>query len=247
MAQGVSDNLTVFILAAGIGSRLGKLTEDRPKALVQVNRKPMINSLIDKLILFGFSNFAVNLHHHGEMLKNHLINSYPNIEIVFSDEQNLLLDTGGAIVKAKPILQNTANFLVHNVDIVLPFNPCDMLSHHLKHNALITLAVSMRKSTRNLIFDLDNKLCGWINNETGEIRKAKNYRSENKILAYSGVQWVSTEYFELEKRTGPFGIIDSWLDICHIKPIIAFEHPVSGWFDLGTEAKIGEAEKSGTL
>ena len=243
MAQRVSDNLTLFILAAGIGTRLGKLTENRPKALVEINKTPMINLLINKMLGYGFSNFVVNLHHHGKMLESHLLNNFPNLKISFSNEEKMLLDTGGALIKAKEFLRNNDPFLVHNVDIILPFNPCEMLVQHSSRKALMTLAVSQRKSKRKLIFNSENELCGWTNTETGELRKAENYTKNNKLLAYSGVQWVSTDYFEIEQRTGRFSIIDSWLDFCHKKPVIAYEHSKVGWFDLGNESKIQEAER----
>ena len=110
MAQRYSENLTLFILAAGIGSRLGQLTKNRPKALVEVNKTPMIYLLINKMLSYGFSNFVVNLHHHGKMLERHLSNNFPNLKISFSDEEKMLLDTGGALIKAKEFLRNDDPF-----------------------------------------------------------------------------------------------------------------------------------------
>lgn len=244
MASRIPENLTAFILAAGIGSRLGKLTENKPKALIEVNGTPMINILINRLLYCKFNNFVVNIHHRGQMLRQYLDSHYPNLQIKYSDETSELLDTGGAITHAYSLLKQHDNFLVHNVDIILPCDIQNMLLQHLDSKSITTLAVSQRESKRNLLFDTENRLCGWINLETGEIKKAKNYTKNHKLLAYSGVQWISSQFFDLEKRLGKFSIIDSWLDICHIKPITAYEHSEKGWFDLGTENKIETAEKA---
>jgi NDP-sugar pyrophosphorylase family protein len=242
MAQGISNNLTAFILAAGTGSRLGKITHDKPKALVEFGNKPMIDMLMEKLIHQGFTNFVVNLFHHADLLKSHLLQKYNGLALSFSDETTELLDTGGAIKHAQDLLSNKGSFLVHNVDVVIPFNPLEMLDIHNSTQGIMTLAVSDRKSTRKLLFDEDNHLCGWTNLETGQVRRGKNYTPNHKMLSFSGVQWVSSEYFEHETHSGRFSIIDSWLTMSHIKPIIAFEHSEEGWFDLGTESKIREAE-----
>lgn len=242
MAQGISNNLTAFILAAGIGSRLGKITHEKPKAMVEVGNTPMIDLLMEKLINQCFTNFVVNLHHHANLLKNYLSTKYPNIPFAFSDETEELLDTGGAIKHAQHLLPASESFLVHNVDVILPCNPLEMLKTQTSQDAVMTLAVSDRKSTRKLLFDQNNHLCGWTNLETGEVRRANNYAKDHKLLAYSGVQWISPEYFGMETHIGRFSVIDSWLSICHIKPILAFEHHEDGWFDLGSESKIKDAE-----
>ncbi len=242
MAQRISNNLTAFVLAAGIGSRLGRITHEKPKALVEFGQRPMIDFLMEKLIVQGFSDFVFNLHHHADMLKNYLLEKYGNQTLSFSDETLELLDTGGAIKHAQSVLSGKGDFLVHNVDVVLPFNPLEMIDMHIFSQSVMTLAVSDRKSTRKLLFDTNNHLCGWTNLETGQVRHGQNYTPNHKALAFSGVQWVSPEYFDCETHTGRFSVIDSWLSMCHYKPIVAYEHPSEGWFDLGTESKIREAE-----
>lgn len=242
MAQRVSGNRVAFILAAGMGSRLGNLTLDKPKALVKIGNTPMIDRLLHGLQQQGFNQFIVNVHHHADVLQEYIESKFPELNIRFSDERNQLLDTGGALLKLKPMFSDETNLLVHNVDVILPFEPIDMLESHLENSAICTLAVSDRKSSRKLLFDSNNRLCGWKNSDTGEIRKALNFSQEHKEFAFSGVHWMNTQFYNYNTHQERFSIIDSWLNICHKIPIMAYEHSCKGWFDLGTEMKIKEAE-----
>ena len=242
MAPRISRNQVVFILAAGIGSRLKELTTNKPKAMVNVGGMPMIDRLLNTLQKQEFNQFIVNLHHHGDVLQQHLEIEFPELNIAFSNERNELLDTGGAILKIEPMLEKNTTLLIHNVDVILPFEPIEMLATHLSNKAICTLAVSDRTSSRKLLFNAKNQLCGWKNVQTGEIRKAINYNPKHRELAFSGVHWMNSEFYNYNTHKGRFSIIDSWLTICHDAPIFAFEHKSDGWFDLGTAEKIKDAE-----
>lgn len=232
---------TALILAAGVGSRLKAETITKPKAMVAVAGHPMIDILIKNLKEQGFCRFVINLHHHADLLEQHICRTFNDLNMFFSCERKNLLDTGGALVNAKYLLGDN-DFLVHNVDIIFPTEQKTMLQYHKKQGALFTLAVSDRESSRKLLFTPDNYLCGWKNNVSGEIIKAKNYTENNIEMSYSGVQWVSQKYFKIEQQTEKFSIIHSWLNFCHLYPIVAFKHPETGWFDLGTVEKIKAAE-----
>lgn len=242
MPQGIAPEMRAMVLAAGRGTRLGALTADRPKALVEVAGRPMIDQVINKLSNSGFRWFVVNLHHHGTMLREHLLNSPAAAQIAFSQEFDQLLDTGGALLRARPLLEGAGHFFAHNVDIVLPADPQAMLRAHLDTGALFTLAVSDRKSSRKLLFDPDGRLCGWRDEATGQLRRAANYTPNHRALAYSGAQWVADRYLAIERRQGAFSVVDAWLDLCGQHPVVAFQHPAEGWFDLGSPEKIARAE-----
>ncbi len=234
--------MIAFIPAAGYGTRLGSLTAETPKALVPVLGTPMIVRLIQKLTTEGFTRYVINLHHFANQLEQFLRNQSFNVNLEFSCERQQLLDTGGAIIHAAEKLKTSEQFLVHNVDVILPVHTMEIYSAHKKAGAMVTVAVSDRNSSRKLLFDRNNYLCGWINEKTGEVKKAANYTSQHRALAYSGVQWTSRAYLDVETRTGKFSIIDSWLDLCATYPIIAFEHTSEGWFDLGVPENIRLAE-----
>lgn len=231
----------VFILAAGVGSRLKELTVTKPKAMVPIAGVPMIDRLIRDLNRQGFFHFVINVHHHADLLEHHIRQAFHNLDISFSSERKTLLDTGGALIHAKHLLENN-DFLVHNVDIMLPVELKTMLQCHKEKKALFTLAVSNRTSSRKLLFTPENHLCGWKNDSTGEIIKAKNYTENHIELSYSGVQWISKKYFDMEQQTGKFSIVLSWLNLCHLYPIVGFRHNQKGWFDMGTIEKIKEVE-----
>ncbi|HON17791.1 MAG TPA: sugar phosphate nucleotidyltransferase [Salinivirgaceae bacterium] len=235
--------MIAFIPAAGVGSRLGHITTNQPKAMVPVLGVPMIFRLIDNLKKQGFKHFVVNLHHHADLLQEFLSRNCTDVSVEFSNERQMLLDTGGAIVHAASLLSQTEHFLVHNVDVILPISVSNIYQSHIENQSLVTLAVSDRKSSRKLLFDKQNQLCGWINTTTGEIRKARNYTENHRALAFSGVHWTNRSFLSLETRQGKFSIIDSWLNLCHQYPIRAFEHTHEGWFDLGTTQNIADAEQ----
>ena len=114
-----NDKRTAFILAAGLGTRLKELTSDRPKALVELNQKPLLEIVIDNLISQNFNHFVINIHHYGDKILDYFKNkNYDNVTIEISDERDLLLDTGGAILKALPYFKNSKAVLIHNVDII---------------------------------------------------------------------------------------------------------------------------------
>jgi len=233
--------LTVFILSAGLGTRLGTLTSNKPKALVKVGSLPMIDRLLINLSQRGFGHFVINLHHHADLLENHLKQNFPDFDIKFSNERNELLDTGGAIIHAKNLLLSN-DFLIHNVDIIMPCKLFEMLEIHRNNKAMFTLAVSDRNSSRKLLFTKDGFLCGWKNLTTGELKKNINFTDNHIALSYSGVQWVSSDYFSIEERKGKFSIIDAWLEISNKHPVVAFEHSSNGWYDMGTEQLICKVE-----
>ena len=189
--------MKAMIFAAGMGTRLKPLTDTTPKALVSICDKPLLAHVLDKLEAEGVDSFVVNVHHFAEQIKKYLEDNkekYPNVAI--SDESEELLETGGGIRKAEKMLKGDS-FLVHNVDILSNLDVKDFIEHE-HANALATLLVSERETSRYLLFDDDMRLVGWTNVSTGEVRSADPDIDPTKChkYAFSGIHIISDEIFD---------------------------------------------------
>lgn len=164
--------MKAMIFAAGLGSRLKPLTDTMPKALVPVAGRPMLEHVILKLKASGFTEIVINIHHFGEQIIDFLkANNDFGLTLHISDERDLLLDTGGGIRKARRFFENSDEpFLVHNVDILSDMNLKELYDFHLRNGSVATLLASRRKTSRYLLFDAEQRLCGWINKDTGQVR-----------------------------------------------------------------------------
>lgn len=232
-----------MIFAAGRGTRLQPLTDNIPKALVKVNGKPLLGSLIERLKLFGISEIIINVHHFPEQIMDYLKqNNNFNIRIEISDESGKLLDTGGGLKKASWFFNDNEPFLVHNADIITGIDFHDMLKTHKENNALATLAVRNRQTTRYLLFDENMKLTGWENTSTGE----KIIKRQGQILnrsAFSGVQILNPQILNLMPDKEVFSLIELYLELCGKEAIKAYNHTDTLWFDIGTKEKLRAAEE----
>ena len=177
--------MKAMIFAAGLGTRLKPLTDNTPKALLPIRGKPMLEHVILQLKNAGFDQIAINIHHLGDQIIDFLAaNNNFGIQIYISDERDYLLDTGGGIKHAAPFLQGDEPFLIHNVDIISNIDLRALYNHHLETNPLATLLVSKRKTSRYLLFNKENKLCGWRNRETGEVKSFYPYFDPNQYNEY---------------------------------------------------------------
>ena len=232
--------MKAMIFAAGLGTRLRPLTENKPKALVEVGGKSLLEITIRRLKYFGVREVVVNIHHFGELVIDFLEqHSYFGIHITISDERGLLLDTGGGLQKAAPHFQD-APFLVHNVDILSDIGLRGLYQAHLASGALATLAVRDRQSSRHLLFDDAGRLAGWRHNRTGEeriSRRAEYYHP----LAFSGIYVLSPRIFEFMPPGPVFSIIDVFLEAAKRASLMAYRHDNSLWLDVGKIAALEEA------
>ena len=159
-----------MIFAAGLGTRLRPLTDNMPKALVPVAGKTMLERVILKLKDAGFHDITINIHHFGSQIIDFLrANQNFGVDIHISDERGELLDTGGGIKKARPLLESNEPFLIHNADILTDLDLNAFYHHHLESDADATLLTNHRKTSRYLLMNQDNRLCGWTNLSTGEV------------------------------------------------------------------------------
>lgn len=226
--------MKAMIFAAGLGTRLRPLTNDRPKALVEVNGKPMLGHLLHKLAGFGINEFVVNVHHFANSVIQYLNQpEFSDYTIQISDERDDLLETGGGLVKAVPLLKGSEPVMIHNVDIWTDLDYHKFLKYHVEHNAYVSLAMRDRKTSRYLWFNKDDELVGRENQRTGETNLIRECPSP-KRLAFSGIHIVSQAFLADVKGEGAFSIIESYMQAAsENKSILAYQHDTDFWFDLG--------------
>jgi len=235
--------MKAMVLAAGLGTRLRPLTNDRPKALVEVNGRAMLDLLIERLVSAGFNEIIVNVHHFAEQVVHHLKNSsFPGAKIAISDESSQLLDTGGAIIHARWFLEGDEPFLVHNVDVLSDIDLGKMMEVHRDKPSLATLAVSQRTSSRYFLFDEGLRLWGWENVKEHSKIIVHQAPGELKEYAFSGIHILEPAIFHHISHHGRFSIVPAYLDLAEDHPIHGYLHDPDKWLDLGSPENIRQAE-----
>jgi len=242
--------MKAMILAAGLGTRLRPLTDDRPKALVEVAGHTLLEITLRRLQKFGVREVIVNVHHFADMVVDYLKkNDNFGMRIEISRE-DVLLDTGGGLKKAAWfLLENArsghsggreASFIVHNVDVLSTIDLARMMQFHYEIGALATLAVQDRKTSRHLLFDDHRQLCGRrIGHEPPEIVRASEPSHE---WAFSGVHVISPRFLQMITEGGAFSIIDLYLRIAaEGAGIFAFRADEYYWRDLGKPENVAAA------
>ena len=246
--------MNALIFAAGLGTRLKPLTDTMPKAMVPVNGKPLVQILIEKLKSIGVTEIVINVHHFAQQIIDFVeANDSFGIDIKFSDETDMLLETGGGLKKAARLFSNDKPILVHNVDIL---SNADLLS--LYNNATSTiLLVSQRNTQRYLLFDKDDRLVGWTNIATGEVKspfpEIKALENNCQLLtvncqlnkyAFSGIQVFHPSLLPLmDSWQGKFSIIDFYLCISDKVDIKCHFDPQLQLLDVGKLDSIVKAEE----
>lgn len=235
--------MKAMIFAAGLGTRLRPLTNSKPKALVELNGKPLLQHNIEYLISFGVKDIIVNVHHFHEMIIDFLkVNNNFGVNIQISDESKKLLDTGGGLKKAAWFFDNGKPFILYNTDIISDTNINNVYNIHLQSKAIATLFVRERESSRYLLFDNSNKLCGWENVKTDE-KIISRKSSELHRLAFSGIHIINPKIFGYFPDDDKFSIIDFYLHVSEKENVVGFDRSDDTWFDVGSEKKLNEAEK----
>jgi NDP-sugar pyrophosphorylase family protein len=238
--------MRAMILAAGLGTRLRPLTDDRPKALVAVAGQTLLEITLRRLRGFGVREVIVNVHHFADMVVDYLKkNDTFGMRIEISREE-VLLDTGGGLKKAAWFfLEDSSDpeepFVLHNVDVLSTIDLNRMVKFHRQHQALATLAVQDRGTSRYLLFDEQNQLCGrragW--DQIPEIVRASK---ETRALAFSGVHVISSRLLSMMAEDGAFSIVTSYLRLAEQgEKILAFRADEFYWRDLGKPENIAQA------
>ena len=235
--------MKAMIFAAGLGTRLFPFTADRPKALLEIAGKTLLQRAIEKVSSAGYTELVINIHHFGDQIIRFLeLNNNFGLSVTISDERDQLLDTGGGILKAAQWLDGDEPFLVYNVDVLSDIDLKLFMDYHFERGGVATLAVRDRQTARYLIFDKSMQLGGWKNIKTGE---AINSRvcSESNLLAFSGIQLIEPKIFKLITETESFPLIPLYLRLAAEHPIFGYIDQSSLWMDLGKPDQIIEAEK----
>lgn len=237
-----------MLFSAGLGTRLKPFTLNHPKAMAPVNGKPLLQRNIEYLKSYGVEEVIVNVHHFADQIISFLKENDFGIKTIISDETDEVLETGGGLLKAAPLLSDAENFFVMNVDILTDLDLNDLYNYHIEHNAMATLAVSYRESSRGLLFDQDNQLSGWQNKKTGEqkivIRDGQTEPVEVLIdFAFSGIQVFNSKIFPLINQRGKFSIIDTYLDLAANQKIVAYDHSGKILMDVGKPESLLAAEE----
>ncbi len=232
-----------MILAAGLGTRLKPFTNEYPKALALVNGKSLLQRNIEYLQGFGIKDVIINTHHFAEQIEEAVTkNNGWGSQITLSFEKDVL-ETGGGLLFASQYFENAENFVLMNADVLtnLPLN--EMIEQHLKNQSLATLAVSNRSTSRYLLFTNENKLCGWHNIATGEVKIAKHAEHLNE-KAFSGIHVINQKIFSLVQPlfSGKFSMIDVYLQLAATQRIQGFAHDNYQFVDVGKPESIAVAE-----
>ena len=235
--------MKAFILAAGLGTRLYPFTSDRPKALVELNGKTLLERAIRKVSELDVSEIIVNIHHFGDQIINHLKeNKNFGFQVTISDERDQLLDTGGALLKARHLLGDKEPFLLYNVDVLSSVNLSELLDFHNNKGGLATLSVRNRQTDRYLVFSPEMLLSGWRNMNTGE-EKLSRTDKDLKNYANSGIQIIRPEIFPLITESGKFSLIHLYLRLAKSEDIYGYLDTSDLWMDLGKPDQLIEAQK----
>ena len=225
-------NRTAMILAAGLGSRLKSLTANRPKALVEVAGKTLLERNIENLIHYGFDTIVINIHHFGEQII-HFLETHPyHADIYISDERGLLMDTGGGIVQALPFFHDAQAVLAHNVDIL---SDVDLQAHYdafLNGDDDAWLLTQDRTTSRKLLFDENDKLVGWRNLNDGSFKWVDSEKSTFNELAFNGMHIFKPTLFA-DFSWQRYSIIDLYLMQARNHSIRSKTIHPSYWFDIG--------------
>jgi NDP-sugar pyrophosphorylase family protein len=238
--------MKAMILAAGLGTRLRPLTNDRPKALVEVAGRTLLEITIARLRQFGVTEIIVNVHHFADKVIDYLRgkdNFGIRIEV---SREDTLLDTGGGLKKAAWFFRENRSaeepFLLHNVDVISDIDLKQVADFHRQQRALATVAVQHRETSRYLLFDQQMQLCGrrFVQEQKTEMARAAKQYDE---FAFTGIHVISRQLLDLMEEEGAFSIVQTYLRLAgQEKKIIGYNADGASWRDLGKPKDLAQAE-----
>jgi NDP-sugar pyrophosphorylase family protein len=241
--------MKAMVFAAGLGTRLRPLTNDRPKALVTIAGRTLLEITLARLRTFGVSEVILNVHHFADQIAATLAANHNfGMRIELSREQ-VLLDTGGGLKKAasfflEPGPRAGEPFLIHNVDVLSTIDLARMIEFHSQHNALATLAVADRPTSRPLLFSAQGQLLGRATKTT---EPAPEGTAPPQGLAFAGIHVVSPRIFHKLDEQGAFSIIDAYIRLAAKgETILGFRADGAYWRDLGRPGDLISAERDMT-
>ena len=244
--------MKALLFAAGLGTRLKPITDTMPKAMVPICGEPLISHVVRKLKASGVDELVINVHHYASMIEDYVHSKEDfGIKVSFSDETDLLRETGGGILHAEPYLRDSSSdgegkFLVHNVDILSNLDIAQFVRSS-REDALSTIVVSDRKTSRYFLFNEERRLVGWRNISTGEVKTPYEGLDPDSCihLAFSGIHYISDRIFYAFRQygyEGKFPIVEFYLRACKDYPIYGYVPDDYRMIDVGKLDSIGAAE-----
>jgi NDP-sugar pyrophosphorylase family protein len=236
--------MKALLLSAGLGTRLKPFTDHHPKALAPVSGRSLLEWNIRNLQRFGIYEIVVNVHHFAGQIIDVLQqeNGFGS-SFEISDETDEVLETGGGLKKAAPLLRNEPDFLVMNVDILTNADIGKMIAHHRSGNAWATLAIQRRSSSRYFLFDDGLVLRGWENVQTGEEKIPGGGRNPAwNPYAFSGIHVMNSIILDKIRQEGKFSLVETYLDLCASGNIRGWDHTGNLLLDVGKPESLAKAE-----
>jgi NDP-sugar pyrophosphorylase family protein len=233
--------MKAMIFAAGLGTRFKPWTDKHPKALAVINGKSLLQRNIEYLQQYNITDVVVNVHHFAEQIKEAVtLNKGWGSNVVFSEETDVVLETGGGLLKAKDLLGKDT-FVSINSDILTNLDLGKMIDFHQERKPMITIAITNRSTSRYFLFDENKRLCGWRNNKTGE-EKISMRKPGLKEKAYSTVAIFEPAVFDLIPFTGKFSLVDVYLALAPDHLLLGYDHSGDKLIDVGKPESVATAE-----
>ncbi len=234
--------MKAMIFAAGLGKRLGKITENIPKALVEINGKTALHLAVEKCSANGFTEIIINVHHFADMVEDEVKKlNKSGFSIAVSDEREKLLETGGGLFKARGFFDKRP-FLIYNVDIISDIDLSAMYNFHLQAGGMATLAVRNRPGNRFYLIDKSGLIRGWRNKSTGEQILTSTTSGELSEIAFSSMHIVEPEIFKYMDE-GIYTMTDLYLRLAPQHKIFTFKDDHGYWGDIGTPESLDYVRK----
>lgn len=233
--------MNALIYSAGLGTRLAPLTDHTPKALVQLNGKPLLSYALEKCAELGVTTAVVNVHHFGQQVIDYLgTQVYDGMKIIISDERDMLLDTGGGLIKALPLFEVDKPILLYNVDVVTNVSLWDLKRDHYRNDSIATLMVNKREGNRFFLFNEEMELCGWENRATDE-RIVVRHEDNLSSWGFCGIHFIEYDFVTKLGELRKFSITGGYLEIAKTEKVFGWSNWHGYWFDVGSPQKLQEA------
>lgn len=233
-----------MILAAGLGTRLRPITDHTPKALVEVGGVPMLERIARRLVRAGVTRLIINVHHHADQVREFVASRDGfGVEVRLSEERDSALETGGGLLHARPHFSGDGPFFLHNVDVISDADLTAMLRHHTEQDALATLAVSDRESTRALRFDAHG-LQARLHRRPGKVESARPVHGPAREWAFAGIHVLAPRIFDLLEETGTFSIMEPYLRLAGAgHRIVPYDISGADWLEIGDPERLERARR----
>jgi NDP-sugar pyrophosphorylase family protein len=234
--------MKAMILAAGKGTRLGKITESIPKVLIDINGKSMLRHAVEKCTASGFDDIIINVHHFADMVEVEIDKLRKlGFRITISDEREILLETGGGLYHARKFFGKDP-FLLYNADIITDLDISQLVNHHNRNRSLATLAVRNRPGVRYLLVDDEHRLRGWCNKSTGERIITGSRTRKLTEIAFSSIHIIDPEIFNYMSE-GIYTMTALYLQLASKHKISTLLIDDGYWFNAGTPEILEEVRK----